>query len=413
MEKTSGFKVKFLHIILFLIALAAMNVINGYYYFVFIAFGFFCITPMRKIQIDVLSVSCLLVLALSILLTSPETTASVFGVFKPFTYLLCYIMGMSLLNNEDEYLEKNNFSKFFYALVAVIAIGSFAHYFLNWTINWSIGAPAPSADITRNTIDFWTRSTVSATGQAALACLALALAVACLFCDSGKPAKFAAGVAIVIVFAYNLILSGRTLFVLLFILVLIAFLHRMKMEKKGKLKQVLLIVLVIAAVILLFRLDFLGVRSYFEQSPLYERFFVEESSTGLTEDSRGERKLFYLQNMLDYPGGGAKMHDQVGYAHDIFLDTYDHYSVFALLAMIVFLANTVVHFVRCITDKTLPFVLRQIVLCVYMAVYLEFMVEPILMGMPWLFACFCLIDGYLSRILMSQKELQQKRVSSI
>lgn len=413
MEKTSKIKTDVIHILLLFIAFAAMNLVNRYYYFIFIAVGLFCVTYRRKIQIDLLAFCCLSILALSILATSPETTASIFGVFKPFTYLFCYIMGMSLVKNNKADAQENNYFKLFYALVAATAIGSFIHYFLNWMTNLSMGATEQSLEVTRNTIDFWTKSTLSATGQASLACLGLGLAVACLFCDCGKKAKIASVIALIVIFAYNLILSGRTLFVMLFILVLVAFFYRMHTKKKGKIKRILLFLLIILLIVILFRADFLGVKSYFEESLLYQRFFAEDRNMELTDDGRMDRKLFYLQNMYKYPLGGAHMHGQVGYAHDIFLDTYDHYSVFAFLAILVYMASTLVRLVRCVADKTLPFAMRQIVLCIYISVYLEFMIEPILMGMPWLFACFCLIDGYLSRNLIYNKNLKLKSVIKI
>ena len=99
------------------------------------------------------------------------------------------------------------------------------------------------------------------------------------------------------------------------------------------------------------------------------------------------------------------MHDQTGYAHDIYLDTYDQASVFAFLGIVIYMINALIHFLKFIKNKKLPFTLRQTVFCIYIAIFLEFMIEPILVGMPWMFASFCLIDGYVSRILMQSKNI--------
>ena len=55
--------------------------------------------------------------------------------------------------------------------------------------------------------------------------------------------------------------------------------------------------------------------------------------------------------------------------------------------------------VRFVLDKTLEFELRQLVFCTYLASNLEFWVEPILKGMPWFLAMYCMIDGAVARCL--------------
>ena len=98
------------------------------------------------------------------------------------------------------------------------------------------------------------------------------------------------------------------------------------------------------------------------------------------------------------------MRDQVNFAHDLFLDTYDESGFFAATTLAVYVLMTVIRLFKCVTNKSLPFEFRQVVLCVYLILYIEFLVEPILQGMPWLFASFCLIDGYVCNILRNNKE---------
>ena len=92
---------------------------------------------------------------------------------------------------------------------------------------------------------------------------------------------------------------------------------------------------------------------------------------------------------------------------DIFLDTYDEAGIFAFLGILGYILISINHLCKCISDDTLDFGFRQIVLCVYVICYIEFMVEPILQGMSWFFASFCLIDGYVSRILRHNKNVTE------
>ena len=401
MRQLSKTRMPIIYITLLFLGLAAMNLIGRYYYFTYIALIFFCLKPNRKFKVDIVPVILLFLVGLSWVLFSPATSLSIFGLIKPFTYVLCYIIGASMLDDDDDYGKDETPLKLFYITVATVSAGSMVHYLLNWIIN--IGAQD------RNTIDIWTNEVMAATGQAALACLPLGLAVACLFVKTDKKIKIASIVTVVLVLGYNLILSGRTLIIMCLILFAVGFLHNLAMQKKGRWRLILIIVAVIVFIIYAYRANLFNIRTYIEQSPVYERFFLEDSNQGIDEDSRMRKKLYHLENMDRYIFGGAHIRQEIGHAHDILLDTYDESGVFALVGMIGYLLVSIVHLVKCLTNKSLPFEFRNIILCVYVTVYIEFMVEPILQGMPWLFATFCLIDGYVSRILRYNKVLRLQR----
>lgn len=405
MRQLSKTRMPIIYITLLFLGLAAMNLIGRYYYFSFIAFLFFSLKPNRKFKIDTIPVIMLFLLSVSWVLFSTDTTESIFGLVKPFTYLLCYIIGASMIEDDDDYGADKMPLKLFYIVTVFVAAGSFIHYLLNWYIN--AGTVLGSAD--RNTVDIWFKIPMAATGQSALACLPLSIAIACLFAKTNRIIKVASIATILLVLGYNLILSGRTLLIMCVVLLAIGFLHRFSMQKKGRWRLILIIVAVIVFIIYAYRANLFNIRTYIEQSPVYERFFLEDSNQGIDEDSRMRKKLYHLENMDRYIFGGAHIRQEIGHAHDILLDTYDESGVFALVGMIGYLLVSIVHLVKCLTNKSLPFEFRNIILCVYVTVYIEFMVEPILQGMPWLFATFCLIDGYVSRILRYNKVLRLQR----
>ena len=401
MRQLSKTRMPIVYITLLLFALATMNVIGRYYYFVYIALIFFCLKPKRKFKVDMVPVLLLSLLGLSWVLFSPTTTISIFGLVKPFTYLLCYIIGSSMIDDDDGYGSDKTPLKLFYIMVTAVSIGSFCHYLINWFTNFG------SSD--RNTIDICTGEPMGATGQAALDCLPLALAIALLFSETSKKIKITSIITVVLVLGYNLILSGRTLIIMLLVIVAVAFLYNMSMQKKSRMRLILIITVAIILLVYIYQSNLFNVRTYVENSPIYERFFLEDSNQGIDEDSRMRKKLYHLENMDRYIFGGAHIRQEIGHAHDILLDTYDESGVFALVGMIGYLLVSIVHLVKCLTNKSLPFEFRNIILCVYVTVYIEFMVEPILQGMPWLFATFCLIDGYVSRILRYNKVLRLQR----
>jgi O-antigen ligase len=255
----------------------------------------------------------------------------------------------------------------------------------------------------RNTIDFWTKEVKAATGHASIACIPLGASIAYIFAKTSKKIKILAVSMLLIIIGYNLVLSGRTLFIMMIICASIVYLYGLFFKKSNRVKSTVTIAAVIILVLLAYRSNLLGIRSYIESTPFYDRFFAEDAVMELEEDGRMERKLFYLENFWEYPWGGAHLRNFVGYSHDIYLDTYDEAGIFAFIAVFCYMLSTVFRLFKCITSKSIPFQTRQLVLCIYVCIYLEFMVEPILQGMPWLFASFCLIDGYVSRILKHNK----------
>lgn len=400
MSQLSKTKVPMAYIVLFFFALATMNVINRYYYFAYIAVGLFCIKQNRRFKLDAGPVAMLFLLAASWVLFSPESTASIFGLIKPFTYLLCYIVGNSLLDDDINYGKDKTPLKLFYITVTAVATGSLAHYLLNWVTNRNYGS--------RNTIDIWVGTEMAATGQAALACLPLGLAIACLFIKTGKKIKIASIAAILLILGYNLVLSGRTLLIMFAVIVLVALFHKLSTLKEGRARLIALFIAIILLIVFVYQTNLFNVRSYIEGSPLYDRFFSDKSDEDVEDDERLDRKIYYLKNFDRHLFGGAHLLEEIGYSHDIILDTHDEGGIFAFVGMLGYLFISLGHLVRCLKDKSLSFEFRNIVLCVYVIVYLEFMVEPILQGMPWLFATFCLIDGYVARVVKHNKMIQSK-----
>jgi hypothetical protein len=311
-------------------------------------------------------------------------------------------MGMSFLSKNKMH-SKHEF-RYFYVFISAIAAGPLIHYLLNWIKNGNASE--------RNTIDVWTNSVMSATGQASLACLPLALAIACLLCKSPKLLKIIYVIVVILVLGYNLVLSGRTLILLTLIVVAIGLFYLLK-ESKGKKIRILLIAVAVALLIIIaYKVNMFGIKDLIESSSLYDRFFGS-NSIGLDEDGRNERRGFYLKHIFLYPFGGTNIRDQIGFAHDIFLDTYDEVGIFAATVLSVYVLTTVIRLVKCVSNKSLPFEFRQIVLCVYLILYIEFLIEPILQGMPWLFSSFCLIDGYVCTILRNNKTERTNQMQEI
>ncbi len=367
---------------------AATNFLNVYYFFLFFAFCTFLFTPGRKLKFD-LSFFALCLFSVSKMVFDPASD-SVFNVLVCFIFPVSYFIGYCFWGNNDPIDEHIRYT---HGIIYIFAAGTLCHFLLNMLIN------AGASDIGRDTIDFWTRNVMSATGQASLACFSIAVVSAFFFSNCGKCKKLIAILVSALIVAYNFILAGRTIFALLLIALAFAFFFRARVYKKKILKSLFIILLVVILMFFAYSRDIFGIRTAFESSNFYNRFNGEYSQE-LDDDHRLEYKLYYIKHMADHPLGGGKTRAQLGHsAHDLYLDLYDEAGIFAFLGVVIYILASLRRWFRFAKFKELSFETRLLVSCVYLAINIQFWLEPITRGMPWLLAYYCLTDGLVSSLL--------------
>lgn len=375
-------------IILALLFLMALNFINRFYYMAFCAAALLFLMQHDAIKLPRAIIPALL-LSVSMCVFSPSASYSLLGLLKQFTYPLCVLIGYNLTySNDARIAEKQSI-----ALTTVLALGAFGHYLLNLLLNRGVVAE-------RNMLDFWTRSVLAATGQAALACMIVAVATALLFMSTRKLVKILMVAILGSVIYYNLMLAGRTLFVLIVVAVVAAFITKFIIAPNQAVRIKLLVGMVIigALLIVLFSSNAFGIQDVIAESNFYDRFYGDYAM-GVDEDGRMERKLKYLSLMWEYPFGGGEIRRVVGgYAHDIIFDTYDEGGFFALLAIMLILIDMVVKCLRIFRSPKFSEDFTILVASFLAVIMLEFMVEPILVGMPWLLASYCVLYGAYGRL---------------
>lgn len=375
-------------VILFLLYLMAMDFQNRFFYWAFASFGMLALGNRSALQLP-RSVIPALVLAVSLSAFGPSTRDSLLGVLRPFTYPFCVIIGYNLTNSKQRKGKEGQLV----AIIAVLAAGAFTHYLLNMALN--IGAKSD-----RNTIDVWTHMTRAATGQSALACLMVGVACALLFCDVQGRIKALCLAIMAAIVAYNLQLAGRTLFFFIGIAMLLAFVIRYQTEKKRttRLKLIGGAAFLVCVVAILVSVNAFGIVDWFQESNFYDRFYGKYSTTDMTEDGRLETKIRYLKYMGDYMFGGGNIRAKVGYAHDVILDTYDEAGVFAMLAVICMLCSDIYKCIHLYRDSKVSANTKIIVGTVFVIMLCQMMLEPILLGVQWLMASYCVISGSLGNL---------------
>ncbi len=387
------------HLMMVMLFFAAVNFTKRFELFLLFAFVFFVALPKRCIKINV-SFLVLCFFSLFQLMFNVSVQNSFYQSIMAFIYPLCYLIGNSFCSIKDSLNEHEEFTN---KVIYITASGTLIHYLLNWYKN---NASVGNGMNERNTIDFWSNEIMSATGQATLACLSLCVISAFLFSNVGKKEKVFSIISLAAIIGYNFVLAGRTIFAMMLILFLFSFLFRMVANKKGNFKTIIIVVAVIIAIVLIYSNNVFGVKSFFEQSNLHDRFSGKYSQD-IDDDARLEHKLDYLKYIDDFPFGGGNIRRILGFsAHDLYIDTYDESGIFATFAIIAFIISSVIRAVKCVKNKAIPLDTRHLLACVYLGVNIQFWLEPIMRGVPWLLAFYCLIDGAVTAMLdkASQKQ---------
>ena len=199
---------------------------------------------------------------------------------------------------------------------------------------------------------------------------------------------------------YNLMLAGRTLFILMGIALAVAFVAKFIVVSDDvvRLRMIAGMIIIGFLLITLFATNAFDIQDVIMESNFYDRFFGDYAMN-LDEDGRMDAKLVYLSLMWEYPFGGGEIHRSVGgYAHDIIFDTYDEGGFFALLAIVLILIDMVVKCFRIFRRPMVSGDFTILAATFLVVVMLEFMVEPILAGMPWLMASYCVLYGAYTRL---------------
>lgn len=375
--------------------------INGYgIHITVLAFAFYVIQggflSFKEGIIPVLSLSLSLLVFWSNALHGPS------NIVRWLALPLVYIIGYGLVIPKDERLNSVAIAdKRAKTILLVMSSGFFLHFVLNWLIN--INNP----DLNRNTIDIWTGVSRAATGQAILACMMIGVFVAMIFSTTGVLKKLLAIVGLCITAVYNFQLGTRSIFVMILVAAFCALVY-MFADRQGDVKRLRIIVfgaILIFILVILYQNDAWGIKTSFEDSNFYNRFF-SNNDNDITADSRTDSALEFIPYMPKYLFGGNKITSIIGvHPHNVFMDIYDAAGLFAFVSVVVIAINSLTKLLKVLKLKEIQYETKQMFLCVYVLMFLQFLVEPIFIGAPILLVAFVMLHGTVSRLNDSVKFL--------
>ena len=375
-------------IVLLLIALAAMNffLIGSYV----ILFALFLSLFLKKNTVPkCFAFACLVALAMSFVLFEVFSSNShnLRIIAAPCAFLIAY--------NLDSDLKTYDTKKTLLFVAYSMAIHSVI------SAVYMLGSQGISVFSSGRTIDLWSGS-ISASTAIASYYYFLAATIPLLFMRIRWHHFVLLGVCLL----HDILIGGRTFIVLSLIAVVATLgIQILGGTKRFKAFIVYLLVLgiIVGAGIILYRNNFFGIRSTFESSYMYHRFFSDDSRRGIGDTDRWARKVIYLQNLLKYPFGGNHLRNElnVGYAHDIWLDTFDDSGLLTLILLLAYTASSVFRFLRYARVCSDSFEEKVVFLLFPIILMAAFFIEPILHGCPMVFFMYCFMDGMICRKMHS------------
>lgn len=266
--------------------------------------------------------------------------------------------------------------------ILAISCGCLIHIILNLITNftserWAI-------------IDYFSGTVRSATGAGSVVTLVVCLCPFIVILKKNYQKVAIAGICLVALM-YTLLLGSRTSLVVLVVtfFAVVAF-HFHNERRNDWILRLILIVIVISALILIaFKFDFLGVRTYYENSNLYDRLY--DSATYASDDERLSRWWEGLKSVFLSPFGGNK--DTVRYYHNFWLDINRVSGVIPMILMIIFYIRTFRHVLEVSKRRDVDSNCVYLMLCVYTGTFINFFFEPALEGLTDLYLRFCFING--------------------
>lgn len=209
-------------------------------------------------------------------------------------------------------------------------------------------------------------------------------------------------------FAYNMVLGGRSFFVLTLtsfaFCFFVDYIYQRNIYYKIKMLKKLLVSCVSVTLLGCFLYIFGAekIQTFFESTYLFHRFAYASSSNSqdlvsfFTTSDRVDIRAMYITNMLDNLWGGRVIFANVGfYAHELWLDIFDAAGIVPFIGIwgitILSVANAYLY----ITNKEAKMENKILITGIIVSFMIQFCLEPIITGARTLLFAYFLILGLL------------------
>ena len=294
---------------------------------------------------------------------------------------LIFMIGHSITNNGKEKAVRNAEK-----CLGAIAIGCGVHVFLNIIAN--IGADRA------HTSDYFTGE-LAATNLGSLNTFIFAL-LPCLFTTNNKKIKIIGFILFFMSVVYSVMLGTRTqIYALAVILAVCVIFSLGKLSKKSiTLKKLLSRFSAAASVtfvaIIVYKTDFLGLRTKFITSNLIFRYTSD--NTVVSDANRFRLMTEGFRSLIENPFGESG-YNTIRYFHNYWLDFGRVAGIIPVILLVIMDIVLIYHMIQIFRNSNIETDFRYAILGIYICFFINFFMEPIMDGYMDLFYRFIFING--------------------
>lgn len=286
-------------------------------------------------------------------------------------------------------------------LIIILAFGFGVRLALNFIHNYNMFGALILQERTP-AYDIWLKDTVAATSLLTNGIMVVSLFFYFVQQEDSYSIRITGVLLGLISLVYTLVLGERTIF-LMFVLSIFTGLilgreQAILSHSKNVYKQLFIFLVLIILLSLLFIQYNDSLTSLYFDSNFYRRFFSGASySENITRSSRVYYNSFYLSQMPEYLWGGRNLfYLSKEYAHNLWLDVYDSSGIIPFLLLLLYTIFSLSRIICVIFLKDEP-AFRLVVGTVCLCLFVEFFLEPALIGCPLLVASYCVIDAAVAK----------------
>ena len=366
--------------------------INFLYKCNYIVFGTFVLLVIfKKFKINLGNKFTLLILVLFSICWYIFGGHEIAGVCLP----ICYLIG----SNIDESDEKG-ITKFIILIAASLALYTTSFFINNGIIN---GFSSYNVETQYN---IWNGNPLWPTNIMLYSSLFSSICGYIVFYEKNKKMKILYFIILFINMFYALMLGRRTALLMVCLSMLISFIYIMFFDKTNNKKKIVKISLVVLFIILIICLllvvcyiyNIFNFKNIVEETNLYIRY-SDNIFKFFNDAGRTKIRKKFLSYFWQYPWGGSKIHNFINnYAHDLWLDVYDVAGIITFIVMIVYTIVIFTNIVKLLLNKSLNMKFRLLLLSLFICIFVQFCIEPILEACRAYMFAVCMIFGSLERL---------------
>ena len=341
-------------------------------------FGLLAFFEIRDFKLDICTFFCFL-LSLSAIIAS-IIYAELIEAIKCINFLLMYLIGL------NGYFKAHNKELYIKRLVFSIFLGYAIYIFLTFVTNRNI---QPEYEGQRVIINFWTKERMSVTLVGLVSSVIIGYVAYVFLCRKKLLLKILALASLALVVSINSKTATRTPILMIpIIAVIMGVIYIFNQNGLKALRIIAIGLLLLALAILLIDIDFMGVRTAIESTPVFKRFQKEGEKT-----SRVEILKVHFAYFFDYMWGGGHIETITGrMAHNYLQQGHDLYGFFASIALVFITICVLINIVKLLKKRNKK-ESDYLFLSMYIVIMIQLCLEPVFTGYPCYFFSFLLIHG--------------------